>query len=447
MSLPSSGSYPSDGMATIVLMPFHWAASMNATFALARRLRQRGHRVIYLGIPDSEARVREQGFEFLPIFERIFPRGALAEQYSNEASGQSLGLPGFRDRVLETCELMAHGEIERALGTVRPDLFVVASVTPWVGIGAWKTGVPVITFSSSLISVQDPDVPPFETAIIPGRGLFPRLRIRLAWRRLFLQQRRLVPLRLAIFDDVREFARRCGYPLDAIEFRVETWPALRLPNLVFCPPEFDFPRKRLPAGTVFVEPSVDTERRDGGFPWERLRDDRPLVYCALGSVAPFKYVRQATPFFQAFLDALAERPHWQGVAAIGRYLDARALRCPPNVLVMPEVPQLEILERASLMVSHGGFSSVKECIFQGVPMVLLPLFYDHPGTAARAVRHGLGVMGSFAGASASRLGRWMDEVMNDPLYKERVRGMSVIFRDWEARMPGVELVERAASGG
>ena len=432
-------------MATIVLMPFHWAASMNATFALARRLRRRGHRVIYLGIPDSEERVRSQGFELLPVFERAFPRGTLEEQYASEASGQSLGLPGFRDRVLAVCELMAQGEIERALGPLRPDLFVVASVTPWVGIGAWKTGVPVATFSSSLISVWDPAVPPFQTALIPGRGALSRLRVRLAWRRFFVLQRLFASLRLRIFDDVREFARRCGYPLEAIDFRVETWPALRLPNLVFCPPEFDFPRQRPPAGAAFVEPSVDTERRDGEIPWERLRDDRPLVYCALGSVAPFKYTRPALPVFQAFLDALAERPQWQGVMAVGRYLDAGALRCPPNVLVLPEVPQLEVLERASLMVSHGGFSSVKECVFQGAPMVLLPLFYDHPGNAARVVHHGLGVMGSFAGASAPRLGQWMDAVMNDPRYKERVQRMSRVFRDWEARAPGVELVERMAS--
>jgi len=108
----------------------------------------------------------------------------------------------------------------------------------------------------------------------------------------------------------------------------------------------------------------------------------------------------------------------------------------------PHFPQLEILERASLMVTHGGFNSVKECIFQGVPMVLLPIFYDQPGNAARAVHHGLGVMGSFADASASKLGDWMDAVMSDPLYKERVQLMSRLFRDWEARSPGVELVER-----
>jgi zeaxanthin glucosyltransferase len=432
-------------MATIVLLPFHWAANMNATFALARRLRGRGHRVIFLGIPDTEERIRSQGFEFLPIFESAFPRGALDEQQVNEASGRSNGLSVFRDRVLATCELLGQGEIERALGSVRPDLFVVASATPWVGIGAWKTGVPVVTYSSSLISTWNPEAPPLQTALSPGHGVVSRLRNRLAWRGLFLLQRLLVPLRFKIFDDVKEFARRFGYPLDSIDFTGESWPRLHLPNLVFCPPEFDFPRLRLPAGAVFVEPSVDTERRDPAFPWERLQNNRPLIYCALGSVAPSKYVRPITTFFQAFLDAMAERPHWQAVVATGPRVAAGALRCPPNVVIVPEAPQLEILARASLMVSHGGFSSVKECIFHGVPMVLLPMFHDHPGNAARVVHHGLGVRGRFV-ADPTKLGRWMDTVMGDPAYRERARRMSQIFRDWEARSPGVEVVERIAAG-
>jgi len=431
-------------MATVVFIPFHWTASINATFALARRLQRRSHRILYLGIPDIAARVRSQGFEFLPAFESVFPQGALEEQYTNEANGRALGLSDFRRRVLETCALMEQGEIERALGALRPDLFVVASETPWIGIGAWKTGVPVVTFPCSLISVWDPAVPPFSTGLVPGPGLFSRLRTRWAWRRLFLTQKLLAPLRLKIFEDVKEFARRCGYPLAAIDFRVETWPVLRLPNLIFCPPGFDFSRQRPPAGTLFVEPSVDLERRDGELPREQLRDDRPLAYCALGTVAPFKIARQGQAVYQAFLDALARRPHWQGVMAIGRHIEAGALRCPPNVLVAPEIPQLEILERASLMVTHGGFNSVKECIFQGVPMVLLPIFYDQPGNAARAVHHGLGVKGSFAGASASTLETWMDTVTNDPGYKERVQRMSRLFREWEARLPGVELVERMA---
>ena len=54
-------------MATIVFMPFHWASDLNPTFALARKLRDHGHRVHFLCIPDTEARIRAQGFEFTPV--------------------------------------------------------------------------------------------------------------------------------------------------------------------------------------------------------------------------------------------------------------------------------------------------------------------------------------------------------------------------------------------
>ena len=47
-------------------------------------------------------------------------------------------------------------------------------------------------------------------------------------------------------------------------------PVLLLPELVFFPEELDFPRARRPEGAFFIEASVDTQRRDSDFPWERL---------------------------------------------------------------------------------------------------------------------------------------------------------------------------------
>ena len=93
-------------MATVIFMPFHWDANINSTFAVARGLQRRGHRVYYLCIPDSEERIRAQCFDFIPIFSEVFPKGALQEQYSNEANGKHQGLDGFRSKILGMCDLM-----------------------------------------------------------------------------------------------------------------------------------------------------------------------------------------------------------------------------------------------------------------------------------------------------------------------------------------------------
>jgi zeaxanthin glucosyltransferase len=428
-------------MATVIFMPFHWDANINSTFAIARGLRKRGHHVHYLCIPDNEERIRAQGFDFIQIFSEVFPKGALQEQYSNEANGKYQGLDGFRARILGMCDLMLKNAIGKALRGLHPDLFFVSSATPWIGIGAQTTGVPVITFSSSLISVWDSLVPPFETALIPDSTPSSRIKNVLAWRWSTLRRWMMDVGRPSISNDVREFARRCKYPLEGIDFNVETWPLLKLPNLIFCPKNFDFPRSREPESTYFVEPSIDAERVDGDFSWGWLREDKPLIYCSLGSVAPFKYARRAARFFQVFMDAMAKRPGRQGVVTIGGYLRAEVFDCPPNVLIVRKAPQIEMLKRASVMVGHGGFSGIKECIFTAVPMALFPMFYDHPGNAARVVYHGLGVRGKFDQIDATGLNRLIDDALENPSYSAKIKAMSQTFVELQRRQPGVDVIE------
>lgn len=427
-------------MATIVFMPFHWASDLNPTFALARKLCNRGHHVHYLCIPDTADRIRAQGFDFTPVFGRAFPEGTLAKQYESEAQGKRYGVAEFRDRFRGTCELLREGEIERATRGLHPDILLTSSGTPWVGIAACQTGIPVICFSSTLISVEDSAVPPFNTNVIPGHGPLSRLRTWLEWRKLFLY-RRLYSRDWDISGELKALARDCGYPTEKIDFKVETWPRLLLPELVFFPEELDFPRSRKPEGAVFIEASVDMQRRDGNFPWDRLDDNKQLVYCTLGSLLPFKYPARASQFFQMFMDAMAQRPALQGVVTIGNYLKSDEFNCPSNVLIVHEAPQVEVLKRASLMISHGGVTGVKESAFMGVPMLLIPVYYDEFGNAARVVYHGLGARLRLEEVSALEFGRLIDKVLEDSSYSTRAKHMSERLLKLEYQSPGVAIIE------
>lgn len=62
-----------------------------------------------------------------------------------------------------------------------------------------------------------------------------------------------------------------------------------------------------------------------------------------------------------------------------------------NVLFVSNVPQMKILDRASVMVNHAGFGSIKQCVHQGVPMLLIPQEWDQPLNADRVVHHGFGI--------------------------------------------------------
>ena len=428
-------------MATIVFMPFHWASDLNPTFALAGKLRERGHRVHYFGIPDTAERIRSQGFDFTPVFSRAFPEGTLAKQYESESQGKRYGVSEFRDRFRGTCDLLREGELDRVISQVHPDLLLTSSGTPWVGIAASRTGVRVISFCSTLISVEDSAVPPFSTDLIPKPTRLSRLRTWFEWKKFFWYRRRY-SRDWDISEDLKTLARDCGYPLEKIDFRVETWPRLLLlPELVFFPKDLDFPRSRTPEGVFFIEGAVDIDRRDGDFPWQQLDDTKPLVYCTLGSLLPFKFPARASQFFQMFMDAMAQRPALQGVVTIGNYLKADEFNCPPNVLIASHAPQVEVLNRASLMISHGGVTGVKESAFMGVPMLLIPVSYDEFGNAARVVYHGLGARLRLKEVSASELGRLIDTVLKDSSYSERAKRMSEKLLALERESPGVAIVE------
>jgi zeaxanthin glucosyltransferase len=434
-------------MANIVIAPLYWQANMNVTFALAKKLQSTGHRVLYACIPDTEERIRSQGFDFLPILSHIFPKGTLAAQFANEAAGEFLGREGVNARIKGMCELCRDGEVARATANMRPDLFLVSNHVPWVAIDAWKTGAQIIMFSSVVVSTRDAFAPPISSDTIPSPGLGSRLKVWWEWQRAILLGKLIYRvLRLDKRSQyIRDLALASGYPLSDIDFDASPWPRLSFLELVFFPECFQFQRATPVKGALYVEPSVDVERNDKEFSWNKL-DGRPLVFCSLGSVVTFKYLALSKRFFQALLDAMRERDDLQAVVAIGNYLKPEDFQGPENVVLIADAPQVALLKRARLMIGHGGGGGIRESLFYGVPMLLLPIGFDAPGNVARAVYHGVAVKADFENSSAEELKQAIDKLLGDPSYAEAARRMSKQFVDLQEQMPSVKIIERALAG-
>ena len=63
---------------------------------------------------------------------------------------------------------------------------------------------------------------------------------------------------------------------------------------------------------------------------------------------------------------------------------------PSDWLVRPYLPQVALLDRAAVAVTHGGNNSVTEALAAGVPMVVLPFSTDQFAGAAAIETAGLG---------------------------------------------------------
>lgn len=127
-------------------------------------------------------------------------------------------------------------------------------------------------------------------------------------------------------------------------------------------------------GVALVGPSLPRANRgdEVPFPWDWLDPSRPLIYASFGS-----QIYHQPALLRRIFDAVAYRPV-QLVASVSELATSAELggARPGNVLLRSYVPQLAVLKRARLMITHGGANSVMEAIACGVPLLLAPLCND-----------------------------------------------------------------------
>ena len=166
---------------------------------------------------------------------------------------------------------------------------------------------------------------------------------------------------------------------------------------------------------------------------------RPLVLAALGTL-----FHRAPGLFEAIIEALGAL-EVEVVAAVGRDQDAgRFASVPPNVSVVPWVPQAEMLGHAALFVTHGGFNSTKEALSRGVPLVVLPLGADQFYTAERVEALGLGIQVGSDERDPATLRAGARRVLEDPAYRERSAAFAAEMAALPPLSDAVELIERLA---
>jgi MGT family glycosyltransferase len=239
-----------------------------------------------------------------------------------------------------------------------------------------------------------------------------------------------------------DLVRRCAPT--ARRLRDVTGLLLRMPELIQCPRELDLPRTGAAEEPEvhYIEASVDLSRReDRGFPWERIDPGKKLLYVSLGSQSFLAGREMAEGFLRAVAEGAAQRPEWQLVLGTGNLIEPADLPLPADAIALPWIPQIPVLERASLMVTHGGLGTIKECIFHDLPMVVFPIGRDQPENAKRVVHHGLGLGGELAGATPDGIFGLVEQVDREPSFRENVARMGQRFREVEASGIGVEKIE------
>lgn len=213
-------------------------------------------------------------------------------------------------------------------------------------------------------------------------------------------------------------------------------------------PEFDFPRRELPDVFHYIG-SLASNREvlnDPAFPWDWL-DGRPLVFVSLGSMVNAAELSVLRTILAACtgLDA-------QIVFSLGKWNDQKAsLRerigpAPENVLLVDFAPQLALLEKARLLITHAGLNTVLEAICRAVPMVAIPKRGDTPGIGSRIERSGVGLRTS-SHPTAVQVRQLIDRVLTEDSFRQRAAAVGEAIRAAGGASRAAEIVEKALTTG
>src|SRR5262249_1889692 len=114
-----------------------------------------------------------------------------------------------------------------------------------------------------------------------------------------------------------------------------------------------------------------------------------------------------------------------------------------NVLAVAYAPQIELLKRSSLCITHAGLNTVLEALSFGVPLLAIPITNDQPGVAARVAHKKVGLVISQDRLSSSDLPALITRAMEDSTIRANAGHLSESISKTDGFAMAAGLIEKA----
>ena len=169
---------------------------------------------------------------------------------------------------------------------------------------------------------------------------------------------------------------------------------------------------------LFSGPSIDRLQKASGLDFSVV-GDKKLIYISLGSLNT-----DFLDFYKTCILAFCNTNYYVCMSIGKKCEDTQLGEIPQNFMVKSFLPQLEILNRADVFITHAGFNSVNEALYFGVPMLALPQVNDQHMVAKRLVTMQLGMAESMKELSPEILRTKIETLITNREIKENCMQIS-----------------------
>ncbi|MCX4733354.1 nucleotide disphospho-sugar-binding domain-containing protein [Streptomyces sp. NBC_01363] len=398
-------------MNRMLLAPFPLHGHVSPMAALAAELTDRGHEVTVAVCPPFAETFRAVGCEVTEV--AIEPRASAGKP--PPAPGIAASARAARATRRRTADERGRlaARLAEEIGRARPHVVVADAMAPWGADAARATG----TRCASMYATYALN----EEVILAdvARRAAPRT-VRLLRRSQLLRRH----------PAVRDPAARAGLVL------VNSIPELQPEHASFGD-RYRFVGPLRPA--VGDRGGSGAADDPGELPWDRI-EKGPTLYVSTGT-----FSTRGAEFFRTVAEAFAST-EWCVVLATSHTDPAELGELPENVTARRYVPQSAVLEHADVFLTHAGMNSALEALVLGVPMALVPSFWDQRTIAARLVAMGAGVAVDPA-APAAELRETITGLAADPKVRAALTALSAGAARTDGPACAVRELEKYAAWG
>jgi zeaxanthin glucosyltransferase len=402
---------------------------LNPMTALARKLKSRGHEVVFIGVPDIEPVARAADLDFVPFGENEYPPGSIAKRSAGVANLHGLDVVRYTGRELMPGLIKASLEhLPGKIGETGVNALILDTAYRFIEIVPMHLRLPYVQIWNVLHYDSSGSTPialyswPHETSPEALARNVAGLQI-------------LREYREALMPIAQSYAERNGLEID---WSNSAATVSKLAVITQTPKEFDFPIPNLPPQFHYAGPFHDNQGREPiSFPWEKLTE-KPLIYASMGTL-----VNGLSKVYDTILEAVGRFSEMQVVLSVGRNVSPDDLGpIPSNTIVVRVAPQIELLKRAALCLTHAGLNTALEALAEGVPMVAIPIGYDQPGVAARIAHHGVGEFVEIGNLTAQHLSELIAKVTANPNYRVKARWFQKVLAETRGLDIAADIIER-----
>ncbi|MCX8042959.1 MAG: glycosyltransferase [Desulfobacterota bacterium] len=408
---------------------------INPTLPIAVELQRRGHEVAYATGADMQQYIHEQGCAAftagLPSFNN-YTSFALRRMFQF----QGLLSNFFFFIVLHEYNRRLIADLPDIIRSFRPDVLVVDCITHSAAHVAEKLRIPWATNHPVPGLIPSRDAPPFTSWGLPPAQ---SLAMRAAYRMVRFGQGIFYRMFDPAFNSIR-----ASQGLPPMRHCVVT--STLSPYLILIPTceGFEYPRSDWPDQAHLIGPAPwgKGSSKEQSVAWiDELPRDRPVIYATLGTVQVFRSVR----FFKTVISALRHEGYCV-VMSIGPVLDPKELEpLPYGFRVERFVPHALILPRCTAVIHHGGQGIAQDCIYNGLPSVVVPISHDLYEIAARCEHAGVSLKIPYPRLTPERLRTCVKTILADQAIHAATRSLQATFRATNAGETGASLLEQLAA--